>query len=351
MNTPRILFFNINGSGMGHMSRCLAYAKRLRGKADISFFSLASAMEFIEHMGFQGEYFVSQFWADASNSAWNKELCFRLGLFLDHIQPEIIVFDGTWPYGGFRSACSTYGKARLVWSYRGLFKKGIKKAPVSEKDFSLVIKPGELGDTFSQEILSPRSKKIFTPPVTLLEEAEFLDMQTARASLGLEAGKRYALFSLGPGNLKDVHSLGHRLIQAFQEAGFHIVFACAPISVQDVDLPPTVSPLSVYPLAQYMRAFDVFVGAAGYNTCCEVMQAGIPTLFIPNTLVADDQTRRAHLVGKHAPVVVSPCESNEEIQLALQKLMALSPRAQHAHSLPLDGATCAANAILALAQK
>lgn len=66
-----LLFFSINGSGMGHMNRCLAYARRLQGKADISFFSLSSAMEFIEEMGFTAEYFVSPFWSANSNYDWN----------------------------------------------------------------------------------------------------------------------------------------------------------------------------------------------------------------------------------------------------------------------------------------
>ena len=39
---PRVLFFNFNGSGMGHMNRCLLYARRLRGRAEPVFFSLAS---------------------------------------------------------------------------------------------------------------------------------------------------------------------------------------------------------------------------------------------------------------------------------------------------------------------
>ena len=42
---PRILFFNINGSGLGHLSRCLAYARRMQGRARPVFFSTASAIE------------------------------------------------------------------------------------------------------------------------------------------------------------------------------------------------------------------------------------------------------------------------------------------------------------------
>src|SRR5690606_27779601 len=110
--------------------------------------------------------------------------------------------------------------------------------------------------------------------------------------------------------------------------GFTVVWARAPISVKDVPLPDDVMPIAVYPLARYMRAFDVFVGAAGYNTCCEVLQSGVPSLFVPNTQVSDDQTRRAEKVAQAAPAVVSPCETQEERKGAVESLLALGRRAE-----------------------
>lgn len=53
-----IVFFPVNGSGMGHLTRCLAYARRLRNRAECVFFSLSSAMEVVEDMGFKGDYLV-----------------------------------------------------------------------------------------------------------------------------------------------------------------------------------------------------------------------------------------------------------------------------------------------------
>ena len=76
---PCILFFNINGSGTGHLSRCLAYARRMRGRARPIFFSLASAIETIHEMGFEADYFVSEFWSRSHINAWNRELAVRFG--------------------------------------------------------------------------------------------------------------------------------------------------------------------------------------------------------------------------------------------------------------------------------
>ena len=113
-----------------------------------------------------------------------------------------------------------------------------------------------------------------------------------------------------------------------------------------------MQPLSSYPLARYLRAFDVFVGAAGYNTCCEVAQAQIPSLIVPNTLLADDQMARARMLAAHAPVVVNPCETELDAQTAVRQLLARTEQKDNVScALALNGADLAAEAIWQLAQQ
>lgn len=349
---PPILFLPVNGSGLGHLTRCLAYARRLRGRADCSFFPLSSAIEFIEEMGFTADYFISPFWSCNNTYDWNCELAVRFGMMLEQIRPNVVVFDGTWPFQGFLAACRAYGRPlKKVWSNRGLLKKNAKAVPVDESFFNLLIQPGELGAEYSETAMPDGGKKITVPPVALLDNEELLDRVEARRQLGLEPQGRYVLFSLGPGNLKDVGGLGHQLVRQFQAKGFRIVWACAPISVRDVKLLPTVKPISVYPLVRYFKAFDAFVGAAGYNTCCEVAQTQIPSLIVPNTLLADDQAARARLLAANAPVVFSPCETESECQVATGELLELMENHRPIPCpLPMNGAALAAEAILRLAQ-
>ncbi len=354
----RILFFNINGSGMGHMNRCLSYARPLQGKAHITFFSLASAIEIIESMGestpFDTEYYVSPFWSTNANHVWNTELAFRLSMVLEHVQPHIIVFDGTWPYNGFLGACKVYGKAKFVWSNRGLLKKNAKKTPVAPHLFDLILEPGELLSSLDAEIEKIQARpykvenKLCLSPVNLFRDNELLDKENARKELDLDSSKKYALLSLGPGNLKDVNSVGHTCIELLQKEGYTIFWACAPISVNDVELPDSVTPLSVYPLVRILRAFDIFIGAAGYNTCCEVVQVQIPTLLIPNTLLADDQSRRAHLVAENSPTIVCLSENKDDLQKAIQEVVTLSSSANS--NLQMTGAIEASEALLDLSK-
>jgi hypothetical protein len=313
------------------------------------FFSLASAIEMIHDMGFEADYFVSRFWSSASGWAWDQQLSLRLGLMFERVRPDVVVFDGTWPFRGLLDAAAAYGVPRIVWSNLTLYKEGVRKVPVSENNFDLVIRLGELGAHFIVERESMPGRKVIIPPVTLLRNDELLGRDEARDALGLRRDGRYALFSLGPGNLKDVSGIGRGLIDEMKSRGYAVVWARAPISVKDTPLPDDVIPIAVYPLVRFMRAFDVFVGAAGYNTCCEVLQSGVPTLFVPNTEVADDQTRRAEIVAHAAPAVVSPCETPEQRARAVERLLRLDGDAQPGDStLDLSGAERAADEILAL---
>jgi UDP:flavonoid glycosyltransferase YjiC (YdhE family) len=238
-----------------------------------------------------------------------------------------------------------------VWSNRGLHKEDFEPVPVEESAFDLVIQPGEIGAGFVVERRERPGRKVTTPPVTVLRDDELLGKEEARDALGLAREGRYVLFSLGPGNLKDVGGIGRELVEECRRHGLAAVWAKAPITVRDVPLPDDVRAISVYPLSRCLRAFDVFVGAAGYNACYELVQAGIPGLLVPNTMLADDQARRAALVARHAPVVVSSCETREERREAVARLLAFRREHDRSRSVALDGAERAADEILALVRE
>lgn len=347
---PTVVLFNINGTGMGHLTTCLAYAKRLRRQVRPVFFSLASAIELIHDMGFEADYLVSRFWSRASAWTWDQQLAFRLGMLFERVRPEAVVFDGTWPFRGLLDAAEIYGLPRLVWSNLSMYKPGIGKAPIRESSFDLNILLGEPGSKFSVECDGMPGRKVVIPPVTLLEDSELLSREEARAALGLQQERRYALFSLGSGNLKNVGDIGRGLVRELKRCGFTVVWTRPAISTRDVSLPRAVHAISVYPTVRYLRAFDLFVGAAGYNTCCEILQSRVPSLLVPNREMADDQARRADMVARHAPAVVSPCETAEERTTAVADLIDCAERAGDldAGSPDLSGADHAADEILRL---
>jgi UDP:flavonoid glycosyltransferase YjiC (YdhE family) len=333
---------------MGHLSRCLAYARRMQGRARPFFFSLASAVEIIHDMGFDADYFVSESWSRTHINAWNRELAIRVGLMLEEVTPAAVVFDGTWPFHGFMAACDNYGVDFRVWSNRGMHRSDFNPVPVDESAFDLVIQPGEIGARFTEERAERPGRKVTTQPVTLLRRDELPARDAARDALGLKRDGRYALFSLG--SFQGVDDIAPGLIDEMRKHGFTVVWARAPISVADMLLPDDVISISVYPLVRYMRAFDVFVGAAGYNTCCEVIQTAVPSLLVPNPMAADDQARRADIASRYAPVVVFSGETGER-HSAVSRLLEFCRKPVDRPTIQLDGAERAADEILSLVRE
>jgi hypothetical protein len=50
---------------------------------------------------------------------------------------------------------------------------------------------------------------------------------------------------------------------------------------------------STYPMSRYFAAFDAAVAAAGYNAYHELIELGVPSLFVPMRRETDDQAARA----------------------------------------------------------
>jgi len=94
------------------------------------FFSLASAIEIINEMGFEADYLVSPFWSRSHINAWNRELAVRMGLILEEVKPHVAVFDGTWPFPGFVQACDVARVPYRVWSNRRLHRLDFEPVPV-----------------------------------------------------------------------------------------------------------------------------------------------------------------------------------------------------------------------------
>lgn len=314
------LFFPINGSGLGHLTRCLAYARHLPKDWDISFFTLSPLIRPILDMGFRAEYFVSPFWSAVNSKSWNGELAFRLGLYLEEIQPQVLIFDGTWPFHGLKHAILSYKRPiKLVWSRRGLLKEDSNEAAEQIKFFNLVMSPGELcGDCADNENI--------LPPVTIFDESELLDRETALKHLKLDINKKYILFTLGSGNLKNMDELSRLLLNHILEAGYTPVWLRSPLSVNEVSVPPGVLLIDTYPIASLLKAFDGVIGAAGYNTCYENACAGVPTLFIPNEKLVDNQLKRAECLAQTGAALILQDLSPPKISQIIRDFLDLAQK-------------------------
>jgi hypothetical protein len=127
--SDRILFTTSNGTGLGHLTRSMAIAKRLGPDLEPLFITLSAAAPVVEQMGFAVEYLASYATPASGNDyRWSRRLRARLRAAIAEIEPRVIVFDGTHPYEALLGALPAQTTA--VWCRRPLWKRGSSRVPL-----------------------------------------------------------------------------------------------------------------------------------------------------------------------------------------------------------------------------
>jgi UDP:flavonoid glycosyltransferase YjiC (YdhE family) len=307
----RVLFMSTNGAGVGHLMRLMAMARRAPDQVDPVFLTLSQGASVVEDAGYLVEYFASRPVSGAPSSAWHALLRERLAELIERYDIQAMVFDGTWPYRGFLEAADDHPHVQLVWSRRAMWKKGVTNEVIEEESdrFDLIIEPGEFAADLDVGVtVKRRPEATRVGPVTFLGLDELLPRDEARAELGLDPHRPAALVNLGAGNINDVESqLGIVIDRLAREPELQVCVTRSIIADRFGELPENVHPISVYPLARYLQAFDFAFAASGYNSYHELVLAAVPTAFVPNSDTAtDDQLARSRFaewvgVGLHLP--------------------------------------------------
>lgn len=139
-------------------------------------------------------------------------------------------------------------------------------------------------------------------PISILETLDLLPRDEARQRLGLPHGRPVALVTLGSGMLGDVAGPGRRSVSTFLDKTeeWHVAVTRSPVAINEVPFEQAsriTEIRDVYPLAIYLKAFDLAVSSAGYNAVHEMLPAGIPSVLVANTSTrTDDQVARASQV-------------------------------------------------------
>ncbi|CAM3215385.1 undecaprenyldiphospho-muramoylpentapeptide beta-N- acetylglucosaminyltransferase [Ectopseudomonas mendocina] len=318
------LFMPINGAGLGHLTRSLAIAKKLKKQkpdAKIVFLTTSIGVTLVHRAGYICHHITPAALLDASPVSWNRLFYATMQNVLAIHRPGTLIFDGTVPYLGLQRAMHAYRSIRYVWVKRGLYKAAVssQKLDVFIGRFDLVISPGELCDEDEPDAASAVHR---VSPVTLLDQAELLTRAAARKSLHLSPEGVCAYIQLGAGNINGVADLQEQLIGWMQSRGIQVVLGSSPISLSPAQESSADQVIVDYPNSQYFAAFDFAVLAAGYNSVCEAVALGLPAIFIPNTQTgADDQVRRSQQTLTFGPYACLEQPEMQQFYEALDRVL------------------------------
>ncbi len=292
---PRVLFATSNGTGLGHLNRAMAIARRLEQGAEVSVFTLSQAAPVVAAAGFEVSYLASyRRPGSGSDRAWNLRLRNFFAALVEERAPDVVVFDGVHPYRAVTDVLSRAGAPPSVWCRRPMWRAGSSVAPLRRQGaFDVVLEPGELAAANDRgPTRELRGDAVAVPPIVYLDRDELLDRERAAAELGLDPGRRTALVTLGQGG--EVDAAVARTLAALGRDEEIQIAALESSLAPGLDVPDDVVHLrSTFPMSRYLRAFDLAVSAAGYNGFHELIAFGVPTLFVPMARNTDDQFGRA----------------------------------------------------------
>jgi UDP:flavonoid glycosyltransferase YjiC (YdhE family) len=291
----KVLFVTSNGTGLGHLTRSMAVARRLDGDIEPLVLTLSAAAPVVAEQGFPVEYVASHSTvATGSSWRWSRRLRGRLRAAIREADPAALVFDGVHPYEALLGAMPVAPAMHRVWCRRPLWLPGSNLGALErERFFDAVLEPGELAEAEDRgPTVGRRERAERVGPIVFCDPADLLARAEAEQALGLEPGKVNVLVALGQGaEVREATARCLRLLRGRED----VQVAALSSAIDELgELGDGVVHLrATYPMSRFYRAFDMAIAAAGYNAFHELIRFGVPTLFVPMRRETDDQAARA----------------------------------------------------------
>jgi len=321
----RVLFVSSNGVGMGHLTRLLAIARRLPESIQPIFVTMSQAIGVVRDFGYLVEYLPYHEYLRCDYNSWNKFLTQELSEIIQFYDPTVVLFDGNAPYQGVIDAADGNPDVWFVWCRRAMWPPGTGKTFVErEKHFDAVLEPRELAEAFDTGLTRQnRVRTQLVDPIRLLDDHELLPRDVARRELGLECDGPALLVQLGSRNNFRYDIANWRLIESLREKhDVQIVAAEWLMAKQTLESNDRIRVIKAFPLSRYFRAFDASISAVGYNSYHELVQARIPTLFIPNENPRqDNQLVRAQFAERHGFGLCVRAHEIYRMRAAIERLL------------------------------
>ncbi|MEM9320655.1 MAG: hypothetical protein AAGA70_16855 [Pseudomonadota bacterium] len=358
---PVIVIVVPNGTGLGHVTRMLAVAGKLRQShaARVVFWSFSHAAGIIHRAGFETVLRQTAKHLGADLDDWLLWETEEFASALGHLRPDLVVQDASNLQHFIIDALARpqRGAARLALIRRGMWQKHVlgTEALAAEQLADLVVEPGDLAAPADRGVTRGRFERTdsfadmaVSAPVTLTRKDQLLPARQARRALGLGWG-RHCLVSLGGDELWDWSPVLRDIVEAAQKQRIGLVWARSPLSLRDPGFAGsrTVLGQSRYPLAPYLAAFDGVISAVGYNSFHELMQLyDKPVLLVPRQHSRlDDQMARAQFAAAQGWATHLP--EGEPAQATISSFMADIRQGKVISSRPAwrDGAAEIADAL------
>lgn len=359
-----LVSYAVNGSGLGHVARQVAIHRWLRRYASFAgvatqhwFLTTSEADTWLWHEGFAAFKLPSKSVVEAAGV--NKLSYLALAKqwiwhSLALLRPDLLIVD-TFPNGSFQELLG----ALDLCKQRALVLRPVKADIAQQAAFRAVaglydrvIVPASADEGIAELGLEPR-RVAFTGPIMRAERFELRPRAAARQALGVSEDARCVLVSAGGGG----DASAERLFQTVSELladdpRLHLVLAAGPLFRGTPRRGPRLTWWTEPGLGEQLAGVDAAICAAGFNTAHELLFAGVPTVFVPQDKVADDQAARVDALVRAGAARVASLEDPVGLRAAVHAVLgpdtAAALRAAGTAQVPENHARDAALELLGL---
>lgn len=288
MKTVRVVGYAINGRGVGHLVRQLAilrWVKRFGTVLGINVecwvLTTSEADTLARREGIPAFKLPSKAMVRDAGMDPTRHLAVARQWVMNAIAglcPDVLVVD-TFPGGSFGELLPVIETV----PQRVLVARAVKDEIAGDATYATLL-------PLYQRTIVPDERGV--GPILLREREELLPRDEARRALGI--GDRRAVYvTLGGGGDEVAPRVLPELTDRLVARGWHVVVGAGPLYMGEERRGPHITWMDRYVPLELLQGVDAAVSAGGYNSVTELMFAGVPTVFVPQPRIADDQAGRA----------------------------------------------------------
>ena len=328
-----LVSYAVNGSGLGHVARQVAIHRWLRRYASFAgvatqhwFLTTSEADTWLWHEGFAAFKLPSKSVVEAAGVPKLSYLALAkqwIWHSLALLRPDLLIVD-TFPNGSFQELLG----ALDLCKQRALVLRPVKADFAQQAAFRAVaslydrvIVPASADDGIAELGLDPR-RVAFTGPIMRAERFELRPRAEARQALGVADDARCVLVSAGGGGDASAEQLFQSTAELLAaDPRLHLVLAAGPLFRGTPRRGPRLTWWTEPGLGEYLLGVDAAVCAAGFNTAHELLFAGVPTVFVPQDKIADDQAARVNALVRAGAARVASLDDPIGLQAAIAAVL------------------------------
>jgi UDP-N-acetylglucosamine--N-acetylmuramyl-(pentapeptide) pyrophosphoryl-undecaprenol N-acetylglucosamine transferase len=324
----RILFYASNGLGVGHLTRLLSVAHaivRLEPSHEIAFITNSEAGPFPDETPFYAIRIPGRSRARMGKLTPKSYFQSSRPLILQAVasfDPHVLVTD-TFPEGPERELLPV-----MEWPIRKAFlfrEQNPERWPSDGyaqalRPYQKILVPHEEGSVFLPRAFGDDPRIRWVGPVVY--PSPIHTREHARERLGIGHGETAILLSFGGGGDPHAFRRAHDSAVFLRKKGISVFHAPGPLSR---DLPPGITArewLPLWPVKPWLRGFDGVIAAGGYNTVHEILEAGVPALFVPFERALDSQDQRIDRLVKDGMGLKAQVSDAESFEGSIESFMA-----------------------------